>query len=60
MPVELIWDGKYDQHGKRVQPVRLALPFQTIETINESNQQWMHMLDMLSAGKTPCILQGQQ
>ncbi|WP_291428541.1 DNA methyltransferase [Deinococcus sp.] len=51
MPVELIWDGKYDQHGKRVQPVRLALPFQTIETINESNQQRMQTLDMFSSGK---------
>ncbi len=36
--VELIWDGKY-KDGKRVQPVRLALPFQTIETVNESAQQ---------------------
>jgi DNA modification methylase len=50
MPVELMWDGKY-QDGKRVQPVRLALPFQTIETINESNQQRMQMLDMFSAGR---------
>ena len=45
-----MWDGKY-KDGKRVQPVRLALPFQTIETINESNQQRMQMLDMFSAGK---------
>jgi hypothetical protein len=33
---ELIWDGKYDAQGKRVAPLRVALPFQTIETINES------------------------
>lgn len=32
---ELIWDGKY-KDGKKVAPVRIALPFQTIETINES------------------------
>ncbi|WP_425145860.1 DNA methyltransferase [Deinococcus sp.] len=51
MPVELIWDGKYDAQGKRVQPVRLALPFQTIETINESSQQRQQMLDMFSGGK---------
>ena len=51
MPVELIWDGKYDAQRKRVQPVRLALPFQTIETINESNQQRQQMLDMFSSGK---------
>jgi hypothetical protein len=33
---ELIWDGKYDKDGKRVAPVRVALPFQTVETVNES------------------------
>jgi hypothetical protein len=32
---ELIWDGKY-KDGKKTTPVRIALPFQTIETINES------------------------
>jgi hypothetical protein len=34
--VELIWDGKYDAQGKRVAPLRLKLPFQTVETVNES------------------------
>jgi DNA modification methylase len=33
---ELIWDGKYDENGKRVAPLRVALPFQTVETVNES------------------------
>ena len=32
---ELIWDGKYVD-GKQQSPVRVALPFQTIETVNES------------------------
>ncbi len=32
---ELIWEGKY-KDGKKVSPVRIALPFQTIETVNES------------------------
>lgn len=32
---ELMWEGKY-KDGKKVAPVRIALPFQTIETINES------------------------
>ena len=32
---ELIWQGKYVD-GKRQSPVRVALPFQTIETVNES------------------------
>jgi adenine-specific DNA-methyltransferase len=33
---ELIWPGKYDGRGQRVTPPRVSLPFQTIETINES------------------------
>ena len=36
---ELIWDGKYDAKGNRVAPLRVALPFQTVETINESAQE---------------------
>jgi len=32
---ELIWEGKY-KDGKKVASVRIALPFQTIETVNES------------------------
>jgi adenine-specific DNA-methyltransferase len=35
---ELIWEGKYDGHGRRVAPLRVALPFQTVETVNESAQ----------------------
>ena len=34
--VELTWDGKYDAQGRRVAPLRLKLPFQTVETGNES------------------------
>lgn len=33
---ELVWDGKYDQDGKRAAPLRVALPFQNVETVNES------------------------
>src|SRR5260370_37022069 len=33
---ELIWEGKYDAAGRRVAPMRVALPFQTVETVNES------------------------
>ncbi len=36
---ELIWDGKYGKDGKRVAPLRVALPFQTVETVNESVQE---------------------
>jgi len=35
---ELIWEGKYDANGRRVTPLRVALPFQTVETVNESAQ----------------------
>src|SRR5512136_590694 len=48
---ELIWDGKYDQDLRRVAPLRVALPFQTIETVNESAQQRQHALDLFSTGR---------
>lgn len=35
---ELVWEGKYDTNGRRVAPLRVALPFQTVETVNESAQ----------------------
>lgn len=33
---ELTWEGKYDAQGRKVAPLRIALPFQTVETVNES------------------------
>ncbi len=50
---ELTWEGKYDQDGRRVAPLRVALPFQTVETVNESAQQRQHMLDLFNAGRDP-------
>jgi DNA modification methylase len=47
---ELIWDGKYID-GKRQSPVRVALPFQTIETVNESAADRMRTLDLFAAGR---------
>jgi hypothetical protein len=35
---ELIWDGKYDDAGRRVAPLRVSLPFQAVETVNEAAQ----------------------
>ena len=35
---ELVWEGKYDDAGRRVAPLRVALPFQTVETVNETAQ----------------------
>ena len=48
---ELIWDGKYDVAGRRVAPLRVSLPFQKIETVNESAQQRQMALDLFSAGR---------
>ncbi len=49
---ELIWDGKY-KDGKKVTPVRIALPFQTIETVNESAQDRLRTLDLFATGREP-------
>lgn len=46
---ELIWDGKYDAAGKKVAPPRLSLPFQTVETVNESAQERQRTLDFFAA-----------
>lgn len=48
---ELIWDGKYDKEGKKQAPVRLELPFQTIETVNESVQERQRSLEMFAEGR---------
>lgn len=47
---ELVWEGKY-RDGKRVAPVRIALPFQTVETVNESAQDRRRTLDLFASGK---------
>ena len=49
---ELIWDGKYDSTGRRVAPLRVALPFQTIETVNESAQERQRSLDFFAAERS--------
>jgi adenine-specific DNA-methyltransferase len=50
---ELIWDGKYDKSGRRAAPPRVALPFQTVETVNESSQERQRTLDLFSSGRDP-------
>src|SRR5579863_7206345 len=47
---ELSWDGKYVD-GKRQSPVRVALPFQTIETVNESAADRNRTLELFASGK---------
>jgi hypothetical protein len=51
--VELVWDGKYDAEGRRTAPLRIKLPFQTVETVNESAQERQMALDLFSAGRPP-------
>ncbi|MDZ7331540.1 MAG: site-specific DNA-methyltransferase, partial [candidate division KSB1 bacterium] len=48
---ELIWEGKYDKDGKKTAPLRIALPFQTIETVNESAADRQKTLDLFAQGK---------
>ena len=48
---ELIWDGKYDEQGRKVAPPRIALPFQTVETVNESAADRGRMQDLFAAGR---------
>ncbi|MCL4490067.1 MAG: site-specific DNA-methyltransferase [Chloroflexi bacterium] len=50
---ELIWDGKYDKDGKRVAPLRVALPFQTVETVNETAKDRQRALDLFGSGRDP-------
>ncbi len=50
MPVELTWEGKYDADGRKCAPLRLTLPFQTVETVNESVQERQRGLDALFGG----------
>jgi hypothetical protein len=48
---ELIWQGKYDENGKRTAPLRVSLPFQTVEIINESTIQRQRIWLSFSAGQ---------
>ena len=43
---ELVWEGKYDSAGNRVAPLRVALPFQTVETVNESAAARRHTMEL--------------
>ncbi len=45
-----MWDGKYDAEGRKVAPLRLTLPFQTVETVNESVQERQRGLEALFSG----------
>lgn len=44
---ELIWNEKY-KNGKKSSPIRISLPFQTIETVNESAEDRKKNLDFFT------------
>ncbi|MEJ7662631.1 MAG: hypothetical protein WKG07_25235 [Hymenobacter sp.] len=48
---ELTWAGKYLPDGRRATPLRLALPFQTVETVNESAQLRQDQYSLFAQGK---------
>jgi adenine specific DNA methylase Mod len=48
---ELVWDGKYGQDGRKSAPLRVALPFQTVETVNESAADRQRTLNLFAEGK---------
>src|SRR5438046_3015608 len=48
--VELVWEGKYHD-GQKAAPLRIVLPFQTIETINESVQERQRALDLYAQAR---------
>jgi adenine-specific DNA-methyltransferase len=47
---ELVWDGKYDDTGREIAPPKIALPFQTVETVNESTADRDRMQDLFASG----------
>ena len=48
---ELIWDGKYDSDGRRTAPLRVVLPFQTVETVNETAQERQLSMERFQANQ---------
>ena len=50
---ELIWDGKYDDNGQIVSPPRVSLPFQTVETVNQSAQERQFALESAQSANAP-------
>ncbi len=50
---ELLWDGKYDSKGRKIAPLRISLPFQTVEVVNESAQERQRALDLFGRGRDP-------
>ena len=51
--MELIWNGKYDDKGRKNAPLKIALPFQTVETVNESTADRQRNLNLFADGGEP-------
>ena len=47
-----MWEGKYGSDGRKLAPLRVALPFQTVETVNESAQERQRSLDLFGTSRT--------
>lgn len=48
--MELTWEGKYNSNGKKVAPLRIVIPFQTVETVNESTADRERNLSLFGGG----------
>jgi adenine-specific DNA-methyltransferase len=46
----LVWEGKYGPDGHPTPPLRVALPFQTVETVNETAQERQRSLGLFGGG----------
>lgn len=49
----LMWDSKFDKDGNKTKIARIELPFQPVETVNESAQERQLSLDLFSYGRSP-------
>lgn len=49
--VETVWKGKYDSKGTKTAPLKVELPLQTIETVNESTQERQRRLERFLSGR---------
>ncbi len=47
---ELVREGKF-KDGKKAAPVRIAMPFQTIEAVNEGTQEQQRSLGLFTSGR---------
>jgi DNA modification methylase len=49
--VEVVWKDKFDSSGAKTAPPKIALPLQTIETVNESTQERQKSLERFVSGR---------